>query len=127
MDNEEFTEETLTSRTYSIDGDRVNGIIDDYDAIKQAVDKILNTERFVFPIYSENYGSDLNDLIGQDFDYIKVEAERMLDEALRADDRVTGVYVDDVTKVNDDSVLIVGTVETMFGNIDFSKEVAEDE
>lgn len=127
MDNEEFTEETLTSRTYLIDGDRVNGIIDDYDAIKQAVDKILNTERFVFPIYSENYGSDLNDLIGQDFDYIKVEAERMLDEALRADDRVTGVYVDDVTKVNDDSVLIVGTVETMFGNIDFSKEVAEDE
>lgn len=127
MDNEEYTEETLTSRTYNIDGQRVNGIIDDYDAIKQAVDKILNTERFIFPIYSENYGSDLNDLIGQDFDYIKVEAERMLDEALRADDRITGVYVDDVTKVDNDSVLIIGTVETMFGNIDFSKEVAEDD
>lgn len=126
MDNE-FIEETLPSKTYEIGGGRVKGIIDDYDALKQAVNKILNTERFVFPIYSENYGTDLPDLIGEDFEYIRVEAERMLDEALRSDDRITGVYVDKITKVANDSVLLVGSVETMFGNIDFSKEVGEDE
>lgn len=125
---DDYTEETLTSRTYNINDGRVIGMVDDYEAIVKAVDKILNTERYVYPIYSENYGSDLPDLVGEDFDYIKIEAERMLDEALRADDRITSVYVDSVSKVGEDSLLIAGTVESVFGNVDFEKEVtAEDE
>lgn len=66
---DDYTEETLTSRTYNINDGRIIGMVDDYEAIVKAVDKILNTERYVYPIYSENYGSDLPDLVGEDFDY----------------------------------------------------------
>lgn len=127
INQDDYQEVTLPTKTFKVAGGRIDGFTDDYEAMIQSVDKIMQTERFVFPIYSENYGNDLIDLVGRDFGYIKVEAERMIDEALKADDRVTGVYVDDVRKIGDDSVLITGTVETVFGNVDFEKAVSSDE
>ncbi|QHJ83324.1 MAG: hypothetical protein [Bacteriophage sp.] len=121
---DDFQEETLPTMTFKVAEGRVIGVVDDYDAMVQAIDKIMRTERFVFPIYTEDYGNDLEDLVGADFEYIKVEAERMIDEALQADDRVTGVYVDDIYKLSDDSVQITGSVETIFGNVDFTKGVS---
>lgn len=121
---DDFQEETLPTMTFKVADGRVIGVVDDYDAMVQAIDKIMRTERFVFPIYTEDYGNDLEDLVGADFEYIKVEAERMIDEALQADDRVTGVYVDDIYKLSDDSVQITGSVETIFGNVDFTKGVS---
>ncbi|CAI2676661.1 hypothetical protein AKUG0406_PHAGE200450 (plasmid) [Apilactobacillus kunkeei] len=120
---DDFQEETLPTMTFKVAEGRVIGVVDDYDAMVQAIDKIMRTERFVFPIYTEDYGNDLEDLVGADFEYIKVEAERMIDEALQADDRVTGVYVDNIYKLSDDSVQITGSVETIFGNVDFTKGV----
>ncbi|MDN2612964.1 DUF2634 domain-containing protein [Apilactobacillus sp. EABW-1NA] len=121
---DDFQEETLPTMTFKVADGRVIGVVDDYDAMVQAIDKIMRTERFVFPIYTEDYGNDLEDLVGADFEYIKVEAERMIDEALQADDRVTGVYVDEITQVASDSVQITGSVETIFGNVDFTKGVS---
>lgn len=121
---DDFQEETLPTMTFKVANGRVIGVVDDYDAMVQAIDKIMRTERFVFPIYTEDYGNDLEDLVGADFEYIKVEAERMIDEALQADDRVTGVYVDNIYKLSDDSVQITGSVETIFGNVDFTKGVS---
>lgn len=121
---DDFQEETLPTMTFKVADGRVIGVVDDYDAMVQAIDKIMRTERFVFPIYTEDYGNDLEDLVGADFEYIKVEAERMIDEALQADDRVTGVYVDNIYKLSDDSVQIIGSVETIFGNVDFTKGVS---
>lgn len=121
---DDFQEETLPTMTFKVAEGRVIGVVDDYDAMVQAIDKIMRTERFVFPIYTEDYGNDLEDLVGADFEYIKVEAERMIDEALQADDRVTGVYVDNIYKLSDDSVQITGSVETIFGNVDFTKGVS---
>lgn len=121
---DDFQEETLPTMTFKVADGRVIGVVDDYDAMVQAIDKIMRTERFVFPIYTEDYGNDLEDLVGADFEYIKVESERMIDEALQADDRVTGVYVDEITQVANDSVQITGSVETIFGNVDFTKGVS---
>lgn len=121
---DDFQEETLPTMTFKVADGRVIGVVDDYDAMVQAIDKIMRTERFVFPIYTEDYGNDLEDLVGADFEYIKVESERMIDEALQADDRVTGVYVDNIYKLSDDSVQITGSVETIFGNVDFTKGVS---
>jgi hypothetical protein len=127
LNNEEqnYDELTLPSRTFRVANGRVVGIIDEYDAMVQAIDKILQTERFVYPIYSENYGNDLEDLVGKDFEYIKVESERMLDEALKADERITDVFVDDVKKIDSNSMLITVSVQTIFGNVDISQEVRQ--
>lgn len=110
----DYEEVTLTSRTYQVKNGRVVNMIDDYEAMVQAVDKIMQTERFVYPIYDENYGHDLTDLIAKDYDYIQVEAERMFEEALQADDRVTDVTVDDIVPSGKDSLLITATVDTIF-------------
>ena len=113
--------------TFKIENGRIRGKVDEKQAMIQAVDKILQTERLVYPIYSDQYGNDLNDLIGKDMGYAKVEAERMIKEALLADDRVAEVDIDEVTEVSRDALGIKGTCVTVYGNISIDSEVSVDD
>lgn len=113
--------------TFKIENGRIRGKFDEKQAMIQAVDKILQTERLVYPIYSDQYGNDLNDLIGKDMGYAKVEAERMIKEALLADDRVVEVDIDAVNEVNRDTLEIKGICVTVYGNIDIDSEVSVDD
>ncbi|MDT7015135.1 DUF2634 domain-containing protein [Levilactobacillus namurensis] len=120
---DDLEEETLPSRTYQVKDGRIRSMTDGREAMVQAVDKILRTERFVFPIYDEDYGNDFNELLGKEFDYAEVEVERMLGEALYADDRVTDVSVDEIQKTDLTTLVVTGTVETIFGTIPIESEV----
>ena len=113
--------------TFKIENGRIRGIVDEKQAMIQAVNKILQTERLIYPIYSDQYGNDLNDLIGKDMGYAKVEAERMIKEALLADDRVIDVDIDEVTEVSRDTLEIKGTCVTVYGNINIDSEVSVDD
>ena len=113
--------------TFKIENGRIRGKVDEKQAMIQAVDKILQTERLVYPIYSDQYGNDLNDLIGKDMGYAKVEAERMIKEALLADDRVVDVDIDEVTEVSRDTLDIKGICVTVYGNINIDSEVSVDD
>ena len=119
-----YDEPTLT---FKVENGRIRGKVDEKQAMIQAVDKILQTERLVYPIYSEQYGNDLNDLIGKDMGYAKVEAERMIKEALLADDRVVDVDIDEVTEISRDTLEIKGTCVTVYGNINIDSEVSVDD
>lgn len=121
--DDDLEEETLPSRTYLVKNGRIQSMTDGREAMIQAIDKILRTERFVFPIYTEDYGNDFNELLGKEFDYAEVEVERMLEEAMYADDRVTDVRVDDVQKMNSTTLMVSGTVETIFGTVPIESEV----
>ena len=73
----------------NIDGERITGTMtDDIEAVKQAIYKILNTERYQYPIYSWNYGVELADLFGKPIAYVLPEIPRRIKEALVADDRI---------------------------------------
>ena len=113
--------------TFKVENGRIRGKVDEKQAMIQAVDKILQTERLVYPIYSDQYGNDLNDLIGKDMGYAKVEAERMIKEALLADDRVVEVDIDAVTEKSRDTLEIKGTCVTVYGNINIDSEVSVDD
>lgn len=113
--------------TFKIENGRIRGKVDEKQAMVQAVNKILQTERLIYPIYSDQYGNDLNDLIGKDMGYAKVEAERMIKEALLADDRVVDVDIDAVNEVSRDTLEIKGTCVTVYGNIGIDSEVTIDE
>lgn len=113
--------------TFKVENGRIRGKVDEKQAMVQAVDKILQTERLVYPIYSDQYGNDLNDLIGKDMGYAKVEAERMIKEALLADDRVVDVDIDEVTEISRDTLEIKGTCVTVYGNINIDSEVSVDD
>ncbi|RMC55069.1 DUF2634 domain-containing protein [Lactobacillus sp. ESL0261] len=130
IDTDGGDDETLDDEptlTFKIENGRIRGKVDEKQAMIQAVNKILQTERLIYPIYSDQYGNDLNDLIGKDMGYAKVEAERMIKEALLADDRVVDADIDEVIEVSRDTLGIKGTCVTVYGNIGIDSEVTIDE
>lgn len=118
------TEETpQTSRTYKITGNRIHGYTDGLDALKQAIYKILNTERYEYPIYNFNYGIDLESLVGKDRTYVQIELKRRISECLLQDERITGV--DNFRFEGSGDVLkCTFDVHSIFGNLTISREVS---
>ena len=117
---------TWPSKTYRmmIDADRVQGTItSDLEAVKQAVYKIINTERYKFLIYSWNYGIELEDLFGKPIPYVLPEIHRRITEALEQDDRITNVGDFDLTYSKKGDVLAKFRVTTIYGSFTASKEV----
>jgi len=88
-----FSPLEMTSRTYLFDLDtqRVRGITDMREAIRQAIYLIIYTERYQYPIYSWNYGAEMADLMGQPIPFVLPEIKRRVTEALVHDDRITAV------------------------------------
>ena len=117
------TEETIeTSRTYKITGNRIRGYTDGLDALKQAIYKVLNTERYEYPIYSFNYGIELESLLGKDPIYVQIELKRRIRECLLRDDRIT--EVDNFRfEMAGDSIKCTFDVHSTFGNLMVSREV----
>lgn len=125
MDDEILDEELIEipSRTYKVSNGRIAGYVDELDAMRQAIEKMLTTERFAWNIYSEDYGSDVNDLIGEDFDLINSELERLITEALSADDRIVSIEDFTINQTSSNSVLATFRVITIFGSLDMEQEV----
>lgn len=109
-------------KTWSLDFDKkkVSGMIDGLNSCRQAATLAMNTPRYMHLIYSFSFGSELNTLIGHDFDFVQAAAPRLIRECLLQDDRVSDVKNFSFTK-NGDSVSILFTVVTADGN--FEKEV----
>lgn len=123
VDDPEDDEDIETSLTFKVANGRIGGKIDGQEAMIQAISKIMETERSVYPIYSEDYGNDLDELIGKNFDFVETEIERVLEEALEEDDRVTGVSVDEIEETDSASLLVTATVSTIYGDLEVTQEV----
>jgi len=102
--------------TYRLDLEhgRIIGMTDGIDAIKQAVYKILETERYAHVIYS-GYGTERR---------LGPELERCVKEALLEDDRITSVEGFH-TVVSGDEAVIQFTVVTIYGDIAFERRVTD--
>ncbi len=121
----ELTSEEIveTSRTYKITGNRIQGYTDGLDALKQAIYKVLNTERYEYPIYGFDYGIELENLIGKDPVYVQIELKRRIRECLLRDDRIT--EVDNFKfEVNGDEIKCTFDVHSIYGDITASREVS---
>ena len=104
------------NRTYKINlqEKRVEGFIDGEEAVKQAIIKMLNTERFRYEIYNSEYGNELYTLIGKDYLFVQNELKRMVEECLLADDRILSVENFNIEEnlINNDSVTVSFVVIT---------------
>lgn len=89
----DLEEEIEPHKTYRMNfkDNNIEGFVDGKDAIRQAIYKILGTERYAYPIYSWDYGIELSDLYGEDVSYVCSELEDRITEALTQDERVTDV------------------------------------
>jgi hypothetical protein len=109
----------LADRTYDLSN--LNRFIDGRAAVKQAVVKILNTERFRCPVYSADYGIEFDELIGLDCDYVCVQSERRICEALVADERINEVSDFNFT-VGRGVIHVSFTVHSVFGEFNSGGE-----
>ncbi len=86
------------------------------EALKQAIVKILNTERYKYSIYSWNYGVEFLDLIGKPIPYAMSMAKVRIKEALTQDDRIFDVDAFYFT-LGKNEIHISFTVHTIYGEI----------
>jgi len=110
----ELSTDIETTQTYKISDDKIQGFIDDLDALKQFVYIVLNTEQSEYPIYDLDYGIALNDLIGKDRIYVEAELQRRITDCLETDDRINSVDNFAFT-VTDDELLCTFDVNSIYG------------
>ncbi len=114
------------TKTYKMDldtGVSVRGYTDEQEAMKQAIYKILNTERYKYVMYSWNYGVELEDLFGEPVTYVVPELERRITEALTQDSRIQEVTDFEFDTSQRGTVHVTFVANTKYGEIAAETEV----
>lgn len=104
------------------ESNRIQGTVDGLEAVRQAVEIILNVERFRWQIYSPNSGMQWAGLIGQNPGYVASEVQRRIKDALSTDERVLGISNFQYT-MNGEAMTCSLTVNTVYGNTQTTVEV----
>lgn len=116
------TQDKETSKTYRISDYKIQGFVDELEALQQAIYKVLNTEKYEYQIYSFSYGIELESLVGKDSTYVKIELKRRMQECLQHDERITSVDNFNFV-VTGDEMLCTFDVTSIYGEIIINKEV----
>ena len=122
---QDFEIEEQPTHTYKMNlaSELVRGYTDYQEAMKQAIYKILNTERYQYVMYSWNYGIELLDLYGEPVSYVCPELEHRITEALTWDDRIKSVYNFEFNISKKGEILVTFTAHTVFGDVVSEKVV----
>ncbi|MGN1318829.1 MAG: DUF2634 domain-containing protein [Lachnospirales bacterium] len=102
---------------FDIENKRIKGVVDGKKAMKQAIYKILMTERYEYLIYDRKYGTEIKDLFGKDVHIACAVLQRRIIDALTCDDRIFDVY-DFEFATNKNTVSVNFTVATEFGEVE---------
>lgn len=86
-DWEEFEQPSFTHRM-NVNDMRIEGTIDGIEALKQAIYKQLNTERYEYEIYGPDWGLERKDLFGKPKVLVYLILCYRIKECLEADDRI---------------------------------------
>lgn len=113
----EYTEQPSKTWRLDLKNNRITKEIDELEAVVQSAYMALQTDRYTYPIFSWQYGSELHTLIGKERDYALSEAKRMIEDALLPDTRIKEVR----DFVLDGDVLYF-VIDTIFGVATLSRE-----
>lgn len=104
------------------DGTSIAGTAEGAAVMQQAIEIILNVQRFRWQIYTANFGMDYRGLIGSSPGVAASNLLRRLQEAFSVDDRIMGIKNFTYT-VDGDVMTASFTVQTVYGNINETAEV----
>lgn len=123
--NRDFEIRQQQSLTYKMQQNSglIRGHTDGLDAVRQAIYKIIMTERYQYVMYSWNYGIELHDLFGEPVTYVCPELKRRISEALLCDDRIEGVDNFEYDLSRKGIVHVSFTAHTIFGDVQAEREV----
>ena len=103
---------------------RIAEQFDGLGAMEQRVRHILMTERYEFAIYPPTYGIELQKYHKRPYGYFRATIEQTLGDALMQDDRIRGVTVSGLGKIDPDAAYVDFEVHTDIGRMAFRAEVA---
>ena len=119
MLNTEYSNTSNTSNTYKMNKEAlvIKGLINNKEAVAQAVYKILMTEKDTYIIYDSNYGIKFKDLYGKDTTYVMSIIKLRIEDALKNDDRIRRIKNFSAVE-NKHNISVEFTVESVFGDIE---------
>lgn len=101
---------------------RLRGRGDGWEAVRQAVEVIVSVERYKWQIYTPNFGTDYDGLLGSEPGYVASELRRRLEDAFLPDNRI--LTIEDYQWTFDDvNLSVTFTVTTVFGDVSSGMEV----
>ena len=123
--DKDFEIEEQPSLTYKMqmDSKMVRGYADGLEAVRQAIFKIIMTERYQYIMYSWNYGIELQDLFGEPVTYVCPGLKRRISEALLWDERIRSVDNFAFDFPEKGIVHVEFLVHTIFGDMKMEREV----
>lgn len=123
LDTEYNTDsEPYTTYKMNMESLTIEGLCDGKEALKQAIYKLIMTERDAFLIYDHKYGIKLVDLYGKNMAYASAVIKLRLEDCFKNDSRIKGI--DSLLLSSDKNKLVLTfTVNTEFGTIDFEQDI----
>lgn len=111
-------------KEYELDfatGQLTGKVLEDKEALKVWIYKILLTKRYRHLIYSWDYGQDLEEMIGKSYeeDLIISEVERRIKECLLINDKITACTHFNIQLIND-QLNVNFTVNTIYGEVEIN-------
>ncbi len=124
IDLDDVVSESLPTNTFLInqEGEQIAGMNDGIEAMRQAVEILLNVKRFNYQIYSDNFGVELDDLVGEDPDYIEATLPERIRDAFSVDDRIISEQ-NYVFATHGDSMTVTFDVITVFGTFNTGVQI----
>lgn len=122
--DEEIEEEEPTYRTYRMDfkNKRIIGMTNGMEAASQSMFKALQTRRFAYLIYDDQYGCDIFNKIGNlslTQSYLDNDIPAMVEDAFLNDETIQGISDLEYEILDGDSLVIQFAVSTIFGDANF--------
>jgi hypothetical protein len=114
----DFEDESSNTFIANTEAGQIAGEDGGLEAMRQAVEIILTTKRYDYQIYSSNFGVELDDLVGEDPDYIKAVFPTRVRDAFSIDSRIlsarnfTYSFSGDKATITFDVITVYGTVNT---------------
>lgn len=114
-------EEEPVYRTYRMDfkNKRIIGMVDGVEAAAQAIFKALQTRRFAYLIYDDQYGCDIFNKIGNlnlTQSYLEADLPSMIEDTFLNEEMVRGINDLEFDIISGDSVAIQLAVSTIYGD-----------
>ena len=114
-------------KEYGIDfktGQLTGKIVEGKEAIKVWIWNCLKTQRFRYPIYSWDYGADLEQYIGQTVseEYLNTDCESEIKAALMVNPYIEGIS-DFSAEIRKEHLTLAFKVETRFGEVEVEQSV----
>lgn len=93
------------------------------EALKQAAEIILDTERYQNQIYTSNFGRELKKLIGKPPEYVASMLKRRIQEAFSADKRFLSIgnFVFDTSELG--TLKCIFDIKTVYGTVPGEVEI----